>query len=179
MTEINKLISEIKELSKNKTWNFIKTSVSLSDFIFKMKELGLDKNLDSFAINNINKNIINKLILSLKEQLINGLSVYNQDPKTSELFPSVKEETNYHIIFFRQKEAISVSHNMKGPLDDDYTLYDDGTILHYYDRHCYRGGQNHKEILTIKDLSEKVKNRLLNDATEENRELVKKLLELK
>ena len=36
------------------------------------------------------------------------------------------------------KKAISISHKMKGGvLDDDYTLYDDGTILHEYDKHTY------------------------------------------
>ena len=46
------------------------------------------------------------------------------------------------------KKAISISHKMKGLLDDDYTLYDDGTILHEYDKHTYPGGQNLIENLT-------------------------------
>lgn len=33
------------------------------------------------------------------------------------------------------KRVIAVSHSMKGLLDDDYTLYEDGTIIHEYDKH--------------------------------------------
>ena len=40
------------------------------------------------------------------------------------------------------KKAISVSHKMNGILDDDYTLYDNGSVLHFYDKHTYPGGQN-------------------------------------
>ena len=39
------------------------------------------------------------------------------------------------------KKAISVSHKMKGVLDDDYTLYEDGTILHYYDNTYIQEGK--------------------------------------
>lgn len=75
------------------------------------------------------------------------------------------------------KKTISVSHKMKGGvLDDDYTLYDDGTILHEYDKHSYLGGQNLKESLTVADLSEEVKQRLLEAASDENKELVRKTL---
>lgn len=75
------------------------------------------------------------------------------------------------------KKAISVSHKMKsGILDDDYTLYDDGTILHEYDKHTYPGGQNLKESLTVADLSDEVKQRLLEAALDENKELVRKTL---
>ncbi|MDF7818693.1 hypothetical protein P1X15_13840 [Runella sp. MFBS21] len=75
------------------------------------------------------------------------------------------------------KKTISVSHKMKGGvLDDDYTLYDDGTILHEYDKHSYPGGQNLKESLTVADLSDEVKQRLLEAASDENKELVRKTL---
>lgn len=75
------------------------------------------------------------------------------------------------------KKAISVSHKMKGGvLDDDYTLYDDGTILHEYDKHTYPGGQNLKESLIVADLSGEVKQRLLEAASDENKELVRKTL---
>lgn len=44
------------------------------------------------------------------------------------------------------KKAISITHKMKGGvLDDDYTFYNDGTILHEYDKHTYPGGQNLKK----------------------------------
>ena len=77
------------------------------------------------------------------------------------------------------KVALSVSHNMKGSiLDDDYTLFDDGTILHEYDRHTYPGGQNLKEYLTVDKLSDIVKKRLLDAASAKNKKLVHETLKL-
>jgi len=76
------------------------------------------------------------------------------------------------------KKAISISHKMKGVLDDDYTLYDDGTVLHEYDKHTYPGGQNLKESLTVLDLSDAVKERFLEAAADEDKELVRKTLNL-
>jgi len=77
------------------------------------------------------------------------------------------------------KKAISTSHKMKGGvLDDDYTLYDDGTILHEYDKHTYPGGQNLKESLTVADLSDELKQRLLEAASDGDKELVRKTLNL-
>jgi hypothetical protein len=76
------------------------------------------------------------------------------------------------------KKVISISHKMSGILDDDYTLYDDGTVLHEYDKHSYKDGQNLKEDLTVNDLSEFVKQRLIQAASDENREFVTKLLNL-
>ena len=76
------------------------------------------------------------------------------------------------------KKAISVSHKMNGILDDDYTLYDDGSVLHFYDKHTYPGGQNINDNLTVDDLSTKVKQRLYDDASAENKELVAEILKL-
>lgn len=76
------------------------------------------------------------------------------------------------------KKIISVSHKMKGVLDDDYTLYEDGTVLHFYDKHTYPGGQNIEEILTADNLSKEVKQRLLEAANDENKDLVIKLLKI-
>ncbi len=77
------------------------------------------------------------------------------------------------------KKAISISNKMKGGvLDDDYTLYSDGTILHEYDKHTYPGGQNLKESLTVTDLSDEVKQRLLDSALDEDKDLVRKKLNL-
>ena len=77
------------------------------------------------------------------------------------------------------KVALSVSHNMKGSiLDDDYTLFDDGTILHEYDKHTYPGGQNLKEYLTVDELSDIVKKRLLDAASAKNKKLVHETLKL-
>lgn len=77
------------------------------------------------------------------------------------------------------KKAISVSHSMKGGmLDDDYTLFDDGTVLHEYDRNIYPNGLNLKEELTVDELSDKVKQKLLDAAKEEDKEIVRKILKL-
>lgn len=71
---------------------------------------------------------------------------------------------------------ISVSHKMKGMLDDDYTLFESGMVLHEFDKHTYPGGQNLKEELNASQLNDEVKNRLLNATTEADKELAKKLL---
>lgn len=77
------------------------------------------------------------------------------------------------------KKRISVSYNMrKGILDDDYSLYDDGSVLHEYDKSTYPGGQNLKAELTVDDLSDEIKRRLLEAADEENKEAVRKILKL-
>ena len=77
------------------------------------------------------------------------------------------------------KKAISVSHSMKGGmLDDDYTLFDDGTVLHEYDRSIYPNGINLKEELAIDELSDKIKQKLLDAAMAEDKEIVRKILKL-
>lgn len=76
------------------------------------------------------------------------------------------------------KKAISISSEMKGMLDDDYTLYDDGTVLHEYDKHTYPGGQNLKETLKAEDLSQSIKERLYKAASDDNKDLVRKILKL-
>lgn len=77
------------------------------------------------------------------------------------------------------KKIISVSRKTKGGvLDDDYTLYDDGTVLHEYDRHSYPGGQDIKENLTVDNLSEPVKQRLYEASLDDDKELVRKTLRM-
>ena len=76
------------------------------------------------------------------------------------------------------KTAISVSHKMNGILDDNYTLYDDGSVLHFYDKHTYPGGQNIEENLTVDDLSVKVKQRLYDAASVDDKKLVGQILKL-
>lgn len=76
------------------------------------------------------------------------------------------------------KKILAVSHNMKGVLDDDYTLYEDGTVLHYYDKHTYPGGQNIEDNLTVDDLPQSIKQRLYEASSTENKELVKSVLKL-
>lgn len=76
------------------------------------------------------------------------------------------------------KKAISISNKMRGMLDDDYTLYDDGTVLHEYDKHTYPSGQNLKATLKAEDLSQSIKERLYNAASDDNKDLVRKILKL-
>ncbi len=76
------------------------------------------------------------------------------------------------------KKIISVSNHMKGVLDDDYTLFDDGTVLHEYDKSIYPGSFNLKDNLSVNDLSDSIKLRLLEATSNENKELVRKVLEL-
>ena len=78
-----------------------------------------------------------------------------------------------------ENRVISYSSQMKkNNLDDDYTLYENGEILHEYDAHAYPGGQNKTRKITANDLSESVKKRLLESASEDNKYLVKKILGL-
>lgn len=76
-------------------------------------------------------------------------------------------------------KELSVSHKMKGGiLDDDYTLFESGKILHEFDKHGYPGGQNLKEELTADQIDDDVKNRLLEAASENDKERVKQLLKI-
>jgi len=68
---------------------------------------------------------------------------------------------------------------MKGLLDDNHTLYDDGSVVRVYDKHTYPGGQDRQQTLNGPDLKEEVKKRLLANASDENKDLVKKLLDYK
>lgn len=75
------------------------------------------------------------------------------------------------------KKIIAVSHRTKnGTLDDDYTLYDNGEILHEYDKHIYPGGFNLSETLSPDQLTPDVKNRLINAASAEDKDFVRKIL---
>lgn len=77
-----------------------------------------------------------------------------------------------------KKKVISQSFKIKsGLFDDDYTLYDNGEILHEYDRHSYPGGYGLSETLSIDQIGDNVKQRLLEGALAENKETVKKLLD--
>lgn len=70
------------------------------------------------------------------------------------------------------------SSQMKGQLDDDYTLFDNGDVLHEYDKHTYPGGFNLKETLKASELNQEIKERLLNAASDEVKLVVKELLGL-
>ena len=73
---------------------------------------------------------------------------------------------------------IEISHIMNGDLDDDYTLYEDGSVVHEYDRHRYLGGCNLKDTLQTKNIKNSAKERLLNATNLEDKELTKELLGL-
>lgn len=74
------------------------------------------------------------------------------------------------------ERELSASHQMKGMLDDDYTLFESGKILHEFDKHTFPGGQNLKEELNSSQINDEVKSRLINAASESDKKLVKKLL---
>ncbi|MBN1969675.1 hypothetical protein JXM83_00065 [Candidatus Woesearchaeota archaeon] len=77
------------------------------------------------------------------------------------------------------KRRIAYSHNTKkGILDNDYTLFDNGEVLHEYDKSQYPGQYNLSETLSIDRISESIKSDFLKSAESEDLELVKKLLSL-
>ena len=75
-------------------------------------------------------------------------------------------------------EILAKSFKPKPGLDDKYTLYDNGIIVHTYDRHIYKGGQDRTEELTAEQLSDEIKQLLLDDCAEENKAQVKIILKL-
>lgn len=77
-----------------------------------------------------------------------------------------------------EKRVIAYSSKMNGDLDDDYTLYDDGSVLHEYDKHRYPGGYNLKETLRAKEIKNSAKERLLNATNNNDIDLAKELLGL-
>ncbi|WP_159801701.1 hypothetical protein [Flavobacterium sp. MK4S-17] len=76
------------------------------------------------------------------------------------------------------RNILAKSMMMKKGLDDDYTLFDDGEILHEYDANHYPSGMNRSRKLRAEELSSDVKNRLLEAASTANRQLVKEILGL-
>ncbi|MBN2603786.1 MAG: hypothetical protein JXA91_06625 [Candidatus Thermoplasmatota archaeon] len=76
-----------------------------------------------------------------------------------------------------EKRRIAYSHNTKkGILDNDYTLFDNGEVLHEYDKSQYPGQFNLSETVSIDNISESVKSDFLKSAKSDDLELVKKLL---
>lgn len=76
-------------------------------------------------------------------------------------------------------KVLSYSTKMKGGiLDDDYTLFESGKILHEFDRNSYPGGYNLKEELTADQIDDEIRNRLLEAAAENDKERVKQLLKI-
>ena len=76
-----------------------------------------------------------------------------------------------------EKRRIAHSFNTKkGTLDDDYTLFDNGEVLHDYDNSPYPGQFNLSETLSLDQVSSKVKDDFMKTASEDDIELVKQLL---
>lgn len=64
-----------------------------------------------------------------------------------------------------ENDIIAKSHNLrKGEFDDDYIIYKDGTIIHFYDKS--KKDYNIEEEVTADSISDKNKKLLLNDAKE-------------
>lgn len=77
-----------------------------------------------------------------------------------------------------ERIIISKSSRSKNGLDDDYTLFEDGEILHEYDANLYPSGLNRSRKLLPEDIKLDVKNRLFESASEEYKNLVKQILGL-
>lgn len=64
----------------------------------------------------------------------------------------------------------------RGGLDNDYTFYKSGKIYHFYDRHTYSGGQNREEWITADNISDSIKDQLLEKCPKEHLEEIKDIL---
>lgn len=64
----------------------------------------------------------------------------------------------------------------KGDLDDDYIFYEDGTIVHHYDKSRYPGGYNLEEEITPTQISDSKKSEILAECPEDKQEAVAKIL---
>ena len=74
--------------------------------------------------------------------------------------------------------AIANYSRMKGVLDDEYTLYENGEVINIYDANIYPGNQDLKRVLKASELKQEIKEKLLENADEVNKELVKALVGL-
>ncbi|MEJ5048636.1 hypothetical protein WH221_02300 [Chryseobacterium culicis] len=77
-----------------------------------------------------------------------------------------------------EKKIIAYSIECRNGLDNDYTLYEDGSVLREYDKHTYEGGYNLTAKYKADELSQDVKERLIKEVKEEDKEVAKKLLGL-
>lgn len=74
------------------------------------------------------------------------------------------------------KRIVSSYLQNKAGLDDDYYLYEDGSIKRKYDRSSAPGNFNLEEIIKIGDLRSEIKLKLFENADVSEKELVKVLL---
>ncbi len=77
-------------------------------------------------------------------------------------------------------KKISISNNTKIGLDDDYILFENGEVLHQYDKYHsqFPDGYNWERKVNIDDLSINIKQRLFDSAIKEYKELARQLLKL-
>lgn len=79
-----------------------------------------------------------------------------------------------------EKRRITHSSNMrKDLLDDNYSLFDDGEVIHEYDKSQYPGQYDLAETISIEQLDAKIKDDFVRNASKEDIELVKRLLDRK
>jgi len=71
------------------------------------------------------------------------------------------------------KEICSVSLG-KSLLDDDYTLYEDGSVMHYYDENMWK--HSLAEWLKAEQLDSNIKEALFNECPKEMKDKAKSLL---
>lgn len=62
----------------------------------------------------------------------------------------------------------------RGTLDDDYTFYDDGSVLREYDQSAYQ--LNLEDELNAYEISEHRKEKLLEKCSDKHKEKLKQLL---
>lgn len=62
----------------------------------------------------------------------------------------------------------------RGTLDDDYTFYDDGSVLREYDQSAYK--LNLQEEIQANEISDHRKDRLLEKCPAQNEEKLRQLL---
>lgn len=75
-----------------------------------------------------------------------------------------------------EKKIIAVYSGMKGMLDYKYTLYENGEVVHIFDGNIYPGNRDIKWVVKAGDLKLNIKEKLLERASEENKEIAKSLL---
>jgi hypothetical protein len=66
----------------------------------------------------------------------------------------------------------------KGELDDEYSLLEDGCIVHKFDKSRYPGDSNLQENLSHEQIDIEIKTQLLKAANDVNKEKVRNLLHL-
>ncbi len=74
------------------------------------------------------------------------------------------------------KRIVSSYLQCKAGLDDDYYLFEDGSIKRKYDRSAAPGNFNLEQIVKSEDLKSDIKLKLFENASESEKELVKELL---